>query len=161
MTPDPALPSNATPFRVVFGRDARTQVDTISLSLDGSEFRGGLDSFVAGKHRAIAEVKAVLEKRRTNNKPRSALNTHIGCGSPWRAQTPEVDGVGGERKPYHLRPADLRHEFKVEFKHAFSGPVFRLAEEASTPAPRVRFVAKQLGGRVTHGPGNTEAASRY
>ena len=50
VTPDPALPSNATPFRVFVGRDARTQMDKMTFSLNGSEFRGGLGSVVADKH---------------------------------------------------------------------------------------------------------------
>ena len=87
MTHDPALPSNTTPFRVLFSRDARTQIDKMTLSLDGSEFRGGLDSFVAEKHQAFMEVKAVLEKRRNDmDKARNASNAHIGRGSPgWHA----------------------------------------------------------------------------
>lgn len=52
-----------TPFRILFGRDARTQIDTITLSIDGAEFRGGLDSFEADKHQAFVEVREVLDKR--------------------------------------------------------------------------------------------------
>ena len=33
VTSDPSLPTNMTPFRILFGRDARTQIDTITLSL--------------------------------------------------------------------------------------------------------------------------------
>ena len=63
VTPDPALPANMTPFRVLFGRDARTQIDAMTLSIDGAEFRGGLDSVVADRHQAFVEVRNVLVKR--------------------------------------------------------------------------------------------------
>ena len=140
MTPDSALPSNAAPFRVLFGRDAGTQIDTITLSQNRSKLRGELDSFVADKHQAIVEVKAVLEKRRSDkDKARNTLNAHIGRGSPWRVHNPEADGVGGERIPCHLRPADLRHEFEVELEHEFLGPDFGLAA-MPTPASHVHFV---------------------
>ena len=57
----------------------------MTLSLDGSEFRGGLDSFVADKHQAFVEVKVVPEKRRNDmDKARNASNAHIGRGSPGR-----------------------------------------------------------------------------
>ena len=78
VTPDPALPSNATYFRVLFDRDTRTQIDKMTLSLDGSDFRGGLDSFVADKYQAFVEVKAVLEKHRND------MDAHIRRRSPGR-----------------------------------------------------------------------------
>ena len=65
--------------------DTRTQIDKMTLSLDGSEFREGHDSFVADRHQAFVEVKAVLEKRRNDmNKARNASNAYIGRGSPGR-----------------------------------------------------------------------------
>ena len=65
LTPGPALPSNATPFRVLFGRNVRKQIDTMT-PLDGSEFRGELDTFATNQHQALVEVKAVQEKRRAD-----------------------------------------------------------------------------------------------
>ena len=84
VTPDPTLPFNATPFRAFFGRHAHTPVD-MTFSLDGSGFRGGLDNFVADKHQAFVEAKAVLEKRRTDkDEARNASDVHVGRGSPRR-----------------------------------------------------------------------------
>ena len=36
VTPDPSLPANMMPFRILFGRDARTQIDTWTLNIDGT-----------------------------------------------------------------------------------------------------------------------------
>ena len=47
VTAESALPSNTIPLRILIGRGARTQIDTMTLSLGAAEFRGGLDSFVA------------------------------------------------------------------------------------------------------------------
>ena len=49
VTPDPSLPNHPTPFSLLFGRTPRTQFDAINRNVDGSEFRGGLDSFIAEK----------------------------------------------------------------------------------------------------------------
>ena len=85
MTPDPALPSNATPFRALFGRNGHTKIDNMTLSLDGSEFRGGLDSFMADKQHDFVELKAVLEKRRTDkDKAQNTSHAHIGRDSQGR-----------------------------------------------------------------------------
>ena len=61
-TPDPSLPANMTPFRIFSSRDAITQLDAMTLSIDGAEFRGGLDSFVTDKHQAFVEVRDMLDK---------------------------------------------------------------------------------------------------
>ena len=66
VTPDPSLPANMTPFRILVGRDARTHIHTMTLSIDGAEFQGGLDSFVANKYHAFVEVTEVLDKRQAD-----------------------------------------------------------------------------------------------
>lgn len=61
----------------------RMKINSMNLSLDGPEFRGTLGSFVAGKHYASVEEKAVLENRRNDkNKARNASNAHIGGDPP-------------------------------------------------------------------------------
>ena len=47
-TPDPSLPNSATPFRLLFGRDARTQIDAVSPDLDETELVGtGLHTYIS------------------------------------------------------------------------------------------------------------------
>ena len=46
-TPDTRLPSGGTPFRILFGCDARMSLDALTPVLDGDSFRTGLDTFVA------------------------------------------------------------------------------------------------------------------
>ena len=87
VTPDPALLSNATTFCVSFGRDSRTKIDKMTLSLDGSEFRGEPDSFVADKHQAVVELKVILEKRRTNEDKVEMHRMHI-LGAAHQEGTP-------------------------------------------------------------------------
>ena len=62
-TPDPGLPLGGTPFKILFGRDARTNLDALTLALDGDNFRTGLDNFVAERHQTFMELRAALKKR--------------------------------------------------------------------------------------------------
>ena len=52
VTPDPSQPSSPTPFRLLFGRDTRIQLDSITPVVDGVEYQGGLDAFVADQQQA-------------------------------------------------------------------------------------------------------------
>ena len=85
VTPDLSLSAKMTPFCILFGRDARTQIDMMTLSIDGAESRGGLANVVADKHQAFVEVRDVLDKRPVDkDKARNALNAQFGRGSPGR-----------------------------------------------------------------------------
>jgi len=85
VTPDPSLPSSPTPFRLLFGRDARTQLDSITPVVDGVEYKGGLDAFVADKQQAFREVRKALEERKTmKDQRRQSHNDGIGRVSPGR-----------------------------------------------------------------------------
>ena len=44
-------------FRLLFGRDARTQLDATHLKMGGGDFRGGMHSYVADKRQAYKEVR--------------------------------------------------------------------------------------------------------
>lgn len=62
-TPDPTLSGNPTPFSLLFGRVPPTQLDIITRSVDGREFRVGLDSFTADRHQSFFEVRNALKQR--------------------------------------------------------------------------------------------------
>ena len=82
VTPDPSSPANLTPFRILL---SRVTIDTMTLSIDGAESRGGLANVVADKHQAFVEVRDVLDKRPVDkDKARNALNAQFGRGSPGR-----------------------------------------------------------------------------
>ena len=64
-TPDPRLPDKATPFRLQFGRDCRTQMDATSPSPD-NEGIVGLHNLIADKSgnlRLLQEVRKDLQHR--------------------------------------------------------------------------------------------------
>ena len=61
--PDPSLPGNVTPFKLLFNREPRTPLDTITRNVDGVEFRGGFDGYVADKYQSFIEVQEALRKR--------------------------------------------------------------------------------------------------
>lgn len=46
-TPDPRSNTGATPFELLFGGEARTQLDVLTPGVDGTGFGGGIDSVVA------------------------------------------------------------------------------------------------------------------
>ena len=49
-SPDPRLPGSPTPFRLLFRRDVRTQIEAVSPDLDNSELMGtGLQSLIDNK----------------------------------------------------------------------------------------------------------------
>ena len=56
-TPDLLLPGKPTPFRLFFGRDARTQLDATHPEIYGGDFRGGMHSYVADKRQAYKELR--------------------------------------------------------------------------------------------------------
>ena len=84
MTTDPALSSNATPFRVLFGRDARTKIDKmiqpgrIGVPRRACQFRGGQTSSFRGRKGRPGEAAE------RHGQDRNASNARIGRGSPGR-----------------------------------------------------------------------------
>ena len=46
----------------MFGRDARTRLDSITPAVDGVKYRGGLDAFVADERQAVRELRQVVEE---------------------------------------------------------------------------------------------------
>ena len=81
-TPDLRLPGKPTPFRLFFGRDARTQLDATHPEIDGGDFRGGMHSYVADKRQAYKEVRdvrvALLKRQEDRQKSRESRNAEIG-----------------------------------------------------------------------------------
>ena len=76
-TPDPCLPSGGTPFRILFGRDAHTNLDALTPALDDG-FRTGMDNFVADKHQTFLELREILKKRQEDkNRRRVRLSAAI------------------------------------------------------------------------------------
>ena len=85
VTPETSLSANMAPFRILVGRDARTRIDTMTLSIDEGEFRGGFDNFEVDKLEAFMEVRDALDKRQAGkDKARDALNAQVGRGLPGR-----------------------------------------------------------------------------
>lgn len=84
VTPDLRLPSNPTKFRLLFGRDARTQLDRATPVINGADHSsGGSDSFVAGKQQAFREVRQALKERQAaKDRSRQSHNDSTGRASP-------------------------------------------------------------------------------
>ena len=51
---------------ILFGRDARTNLDALASALDGDGFRIGLDNFVTEKRQMFLEMQGVFKKRQDN-----------------------------------------------------------------------------------------------
>ena len=86
-TPDPRLPGKVTPFRLLFGRDCRTQMDATSPSPD-SQGIVGLDNLIADKSenlRLVQEVRKDLqhrhEQRRLQPEHQNAGIRHTSTGT--------------------------------------------------------------------------------
>ena len=64
-TPDPRLPNKATPFRLLFGLDCRTQMDATSPSPDneGTDALHNLIVDKSGNFRQVREVRKDLQHR--------------------------------------------------------------------------------------------------
>ena len=91
-TLDPGLPSGGTAFRVLFGPNARSDLDALTPALDGDAFRTGLDTFKAENHQTFFELRNLLKRRQEEkNHPRARHNAAIK-----RKSTGEHVGVGDE-----------------------------------------------------------------
>ena len=156
VTPDPRLPSNQTPFRLLLGRDARTQLDSIMPVIDGAEYRG-LDAFVADKQQTFTEVRKAIDERQTaEDLSGKSHNDSIGLASQeGQAKVGDnvsvkvagaLDGTMAGRAVHpglsyaaHLNVCSIRekmvsavdiktfHERPVELRHAFEDEFPHLA----------------------------------
>ena len=81
LTPDESLPGNATPYRMFFGRDPRTQLDELAPILDNNG--QGLERTVAAERQMTREVRKALAQRQENkNRQRELANGRISRQSP-------------------------------------------------------------------------------
>ena len=140
-TPDPCLPSGGTPFRILFGRDARTNLDALTPTLDGDGFRTGLDNFVAEKQQTFLELRGILKKRQEDkNKRRVRHNAAI------------MRHSSGER----ARVGDLMLVKEADSKMAREGTHAKLAHEHWTgpwqmtaiEQPGISYQATMSGRRI-------------
>ena len=72
--PDPRVPGTATPFRLLFRRDCRTQMDVTSPSPD-DEGMDGLHNLIADKSENLRQVQEVckdLQYRHKQRRPRTS-----------------------------------------------------------------------------------------
>ena len=68
-TPDPQLPGKATPFRLLFGRDCRTQIDATSPSPD-NEGMVGLHNLIADQSESLRLIRALRKDLQTRHEQR-------------------------------------------------------------------------------------------
>ena len=119
-TPDLRLPGKPTPFRIFFGRDARTHLDAPQPEVDGGDFRGGMHSYVADKRQAYKEVRDVRvallkihEDRQESSESRNAeidrtsVGTRVVVGD--KVQVKEAESVMAREGIHHK----LAHEHRT------------------------------------------------
>ena len=78
-TPDPRLPSKATPFRLLFGRDCRTQMEATSPSPD-SKGIVGLHNLIADKSENLRLVQEVRKDLQHRHEQRRLRREHQNAG---------------------------------------------------------------------------------
>ena len=77
-TPDPRLPGSPTPFRLLFGRNVRTQIEAVSPELDGSDLMDtGLHSLIANKQEDWRQVLKTDTYQRAPQATRDRERTRI------------------------------------------------------------------------------------
>ena len=78
-TPDPRLLSKATPFRLVFGHDCRTQMDATSPSPD-NESMDGLHNLIADKSENLRQIQEVRKDLQHRHEQRRLRREHQNAG---------------------------------------------------------------------------------
>lgn len=69
--PDASLPNNASPYKMLFGRDPRTPLDQIAPTLDDPTPGQSLERTVTELRQTAREIRTILEKRQADkNKQR-------------------------------------------------------------------------------------------
>ena len=77
--PGPRLPGKATPFRLLFGRDCRTQMDATSPSPD-DEGMYGLNNLIANKSENLRQVQKVCKDLQHRHELRRHRQEHHNAG---------------------------------------------------------------------------------
>ena len=83
ITPDEALPGNASPYRMLFGREPRSHIDAVTQALDDTSFGHGLKRTVADQQRMTREI--LKQRHEARNKLRERHNARVQRGSPGAA----------------------------------------------------------------------------
>ena len=78
-TPDPRLPGKSTPFRLLFGRDCRTQMNATSPSPD-DEGMDGLRNLIADKSENLRQVQEVRKDLQHRHGQRRLRQEHPNAG---------------------------------------------------------------------------------
>ena len=74
-TLDPCPPSGRTPFRIMYGLDAHSNLDGLTPALDGGAFRTGLDNFVAQMQQTFLELREMPKRRQEEKQRRRARHS--------------------------------------------------------------------------------------
>lgn len=83
MEPDDSLTGGASPYRMLFGRDPRTQLDDLAPTLDDDAVGAGLERTIEDKRQMAREVRTALTQRQASkNRQREAANARIARTSP-------------------------------------------------------------------------------
>ena len=117
--PDTSLPSNMSPFELLFGRPPRTSLDTLVPLSGETENTRGLDNFVEQRRQNMLEVRQAMERRNElRMEARATANATISRPSA---------GVSADRGSLVLvrTPASLRHRDRhgMKLQHdVYTGP---------------------------------------
>jgi len=117
--PDAAMPSNMSPFELLFGRPPRTSLDTLVPTSGMTDNTRGLDNFVEQRRQNMLEVRHAMEKRNELRMvAREKANASISRPSA---------GVSADRGDLVLvrTPASLRHRDRrgMKLQHdLYTGP---------------------------------------
>ena len=149
--PDPSLPSSPTPFRPLFGGNARTQLDSITPVVDGVEYIWALDTFVADQQQAFREVCEALEERQAAKyRSRQSHNDGIDPVSPG-GQVKIADNVLVKEAASNLSRAGIHS--KLAHEH-WMGPwqVVRIIHPGLSCAVHLngRSIRKRMAVSYTH-----------
>ena len=85
VTPDEHLPDNASPYRILLGREPRSHIDVMTQALDDASFDHGLERTVADQQRMTQEI--LKQRHEAKNKLRERRNARIAHGSPPPSET--------------------------------------------------------------------------
>ena len=145
--PDASLPSNMSPFELLFGRPPRTSLDTLVPLSGEAENTRGLDNFVEQRRQNMLEVRQVMERRNElRMEARAKANATILRPSA---------GVSADRGSLVLvrTPASLRHRDRrgMKLQHdVYTGPwtVVEVLEKGLSVQVEMRGL-KQRSRRVS------------
>ena len=117
--PDVSLPSNMSPFELLFGRRPRTSLDTLVPGAGVTDNTKGLDNFVEQRRQNLLEVRLAMEKRNElRMATRAKANADI--SRPSAGVTADRGSLVLVRTPASLRHRD-RHGMKLQHD-LYTGP---------------------------------------